>query len=64
MLENCAYLRAKMRPFGSTLADSTELKRIGGSTIYFRGCVDDQTEVLTCRGWQDIKTIKNKEGEQ
>ena len=61
MLENCAYLRAKMRPFGSTLADSTELKRIGGSTIYFRGCVDDQTEVLTCRGWQDIKTIKNKE---
>jgi len=37
MIENCPYLYAKMRPTGSALADSTELKRIGNSTLYFRG---------------------------
>jgi hypothetical protein len=61
MLENCPYLKAKMKPFGVTIADSTELKRIGGSTLYYRGCVDEKTEILTCRGWQNIKTIRNKE---
>jgi len=42
MIENCSYLRAKMRPYGSTLADSTELKRVGGSTLYFRGSWTEQ----------------------
>jgi len=42
MLENCVYLQSKMKPFGSTLADSTELKRIGGSSLYFRGSWSEQ----------------------
>jgi len=42
MLENCVYLGQQMRPYGSTLADSTELKRIGGSSLYFRGSWTEQ----------------------
>lgn len=37
MLENSKFLSAKMKPDGSVLADSTELKRLGGSSLYFRG---------------------------
>jgi hypothetical protein len=34
------------------------VKRIGESYYFFRGCVDEQTEVLTCRGWQTRATIR------
>lgn len=37
------------------------VKRIGPSYYFFRGCVDEQTEVLTCRGWQTRSTIKTGE---
>lgn len=31
--------------------DSIEQKQIGNSMLYFRGCVDEETELLTNRGW-------------
>ena len=31
--------------------DTIEQKQVGESMIYFRGCVDDETEVLTENGW-------------
>lgn len=31
--------------------DSVEQKAVGESMIYFRGCVDQETEVLTEKGW-------------
>lgn len=42
MIEGCPYLYTKMRPLGSALADSTEFKRIGNSTLYFRGSFAEQ----------------------
>ena len=42
MLETCPYLGQKMKPYGTTLADSTELKRLGGSSLYFRGSWTEQ----------------------
>lgn len=42
LIEGSEYLRAKMRPYGTTLADSTELKRIGNSCLYFRGSWTEQ----------------------
>ncbi len=37
IVENSWYLREKLRPEGVLQADSTELKRIGDSSIYFKG---------------------------
>jgi len=38
--------------------DSVEQKRIGNSMIYFRGCFDAKTEVLTKKGWKSYKEIR------
>ena len=35
----------------TTDKDTIEQKQIGASMIYFRGCVDKETEILTERGW-------------
>jgi hypothetical protein len=37
------------------------VKRIGPSYYFFRGCVDDKTEILTCRGWQKHYTMREGE---
>jgi len=37
--------------------DSIEQKQVGGSMIYFRGCIDEKTEVLTQNGWCDHKNV-------
>lgn len=38
--------------------DSVEQKSIDGFTIYYRGCVDEQTEVLTKKGWKKHNEVK------
>lgn len=37
--------------------DTIEQKQMGDSMIYFRGCFDAKTEVLTNNGWKDYMTI-------
>lgn len=37
------------------------VKRIGPSYYFFRGCVDDKTEILTRRGWQTHDTMREGE---
>lgn len=38
--------------------DSTSQKRVGKNTIYYRGCFDTNTEILTDSGWKNHKEIK------
>lgn len=39
--------------------DSVALKNIGDRFIYFRGCFDKDTEILTTKGWRKYQYIKS-----
>ena len=41
--------------------DSISVKEIAGSFLYFRGCVDEETEVLTCGGWKKYDQVREGE---
>lgn len=38
--------------------DTIEQKSVGDSIIFYRGCVDEQTEVLTENGWMKLGGVK------
>ena len=41
----------------TTDKDSIEQKQFGSNTIYYQGCVDDITEILTTSGWKKYNEI-------